>query len=175
MSAATDNMPNEQLDTTTDKPAGSAPSQKPTDQSKNAWTPAWVYLMVLLSGIYLGIVFVKSEVATWQRVHKMFLFQEAHMYLIISLAIVVAGVSMLWIKRWKIPGLDGKPVEYEPKPYKPGIIFGGIAFGAGWALTGACPGPIYVQIGGGEWMALLTLAGALAGMFCFAFLKPKLP
>ena len=134
-----------------------------------------VYLRVLLVGVLLGIVLVKSEVATWQRVHNMFLFREAHMYLIIALGIVVAMVSMLIIKRLEVKTVEGKPIRYEPKPFNPGVVFGGMLFGAGWAITGACPGPIYAQIGGGEWLALLTLTGALAGMYCYALLKPKLP
>lgn len=132
-------------------------------------------LFVLLMGTYLGILFVKSEVASWDRVHKMFLFQEAHMYLIISVAIVVAMLSMLAIKSFGVKSLDGKPIIYKPKPFHPGVIIGGMSFGAGWAITGACPGPIYAHLGGGEWMALLTLGGALLGMFSYAALKPKLP
>jgi uncharacterized membrane protein YedE/YeeE len=130
---------------------------------------------VLLMGVYLGILFIKSEVASWQRIHDMFLFKEAHMYLIICLAIVVAMVSMLLIKRLHIKSVDGKRIKYEPKPYHAGVVIGGMLFGAGWAITGACPGPIYAQMGAGEWMALFTFAGALLGMFTYAALKPRLP
>ncbi|WP_168205365.1 DUF6691 family protein [Bythopirellula goksoeyrii] len=133
------------------------------------------FASVLLIGAYLGILFTKSEVACWERIHDMFLFKEAYMYLIISLAIVVAMVSMFLIKKLGITTVDGKPIVYEPKPYHTGVIIGGMLFGAGWAITGACPGPIYAQIGGGAWMALFTLAGALSGMFCYAALKPRLP
>lgn len=133
------------------------------------------YISVLMIGAYLGVLFVKSEVASWDRVHKMFLFQEPHMYLIICVAIVVAMVSMLLIKSVGMKSVDGKPITYKPKPFHPGVIIGGVMFGAGWAITGACPGPIYAQIGSGEWMALLTLAGAMLGMFSYAALKPRLP
>ena len=133
------------------------------------------YASVLLIGAYLGILFAKSEVARWERIHDMFLFREAHMYLVISVAIVVAMVSMLFIKSRGITTVDGKPIKYKPKPFHTGVIIGGMLFGAGWAITGACPGPIYAQIGGGEWMALWTLAGAMLGMFTYAALKPKLP
>ncbi len=135
----------------------------------------FAYASVLLIGVYLGILFVKSEVAMWQRIHNMFLFKEAYMYEIICLAIVVAMVSMFLIKRLEIKSVDGKPIKYEPKPYHTGVIVGGMLFGAGWAITGACPGPIYAQIGAGAWMALFTFAGALLGMFAYAALKPKLP
>lgn len=135
----------------------------------------FAYASVLLMGMYLGILFIKSEVASWQRVHDMFLLKEAYMYLIISLAIGVAMLSMFVIKGFGIRSADGKPVKYEPKPYHTGVIIGGMLFGAGWAITGACPGPIYAQIGAGAWMALFTFAGAMLGMFCYAALKPRLP
>ena len=133
------------------------------------------HFSVLLVGTYLGILFTKSEVALWDRVHKMFLFQEAHMYLIIGVAIVVAMLSMLVIKRLGIKTVEGKPITYRPKPFHTGVIIGGMMFGAGWSITGACPGPIFAQIGAGEWLAVLTLAGAMLGMFSYAALKPKLP
>lgn len=133
------------------------------------------YISVLLIGAYLGVLFTKSEVARWERVNKMFLFEEAHMYLIISVAIVVAMVSMFFIRRFGVTTIEGKPIKYKPKPYHLGVIIGGMLFGAGWAITGACPGPIYAQIGAGEWMALITLVGAMLGMFCYAAVKPMLP
>lgn len=133
------------------------------------------YAFVLLVGIYLGILFTKSEVARWQRVHDMFLFREVHMYAIISIAILVSAVLMLVVKGSKMYSLEGKPILFTPKPYHTGVILGGMCFGAGWAITGACPGPIYAQIGAGQWMAVLTLIGALAGMYTYAILKPRLP
>ncbi len=142
--------------------------------AKTGMSPAG-YSSVLLVGMYLGVLFTKSEVALWERVHKMFLFEEAHMYLVISVAIVVAMLSMLVIKWFGIKGVDGSPITYKPKPFHTGVIVGGTMFGAGWALTGACPGPIYAQIGAGEWLAVLTLIGAMLGMLSYAALKPKLP
>lgn len=133
------------------------------------------YARVFLVGIYFGIVLAKSEVARWERVHQMFLFNEALMYLIISTGIVTAAVCMIIIKGFGLKDVMGKPIAYKPKPYHLGVVFGGILFGAGWAITGACPGPIYVQVGAGTWMALFTLLGALAGMYSYALLKPKLP
>ena len=130
---------------------------------------------VLILGVYLGILFVKSEVASWTRVHNMFLFKEAHMYLIIGVAIGVAMLSMLLIKRLQLKSVEGKPIKYEPKPYHTGVVVGGMLFGAGWAITGACPGPIYAQIGAGAWMAVFTYIGAMIGMFTYAALKPRLP
>ena len=131
--------------------------------------------MSLLVGIYLGIVLTKSEVVRWQRVHDMFLFREAHMYLIIGVGIGVAMIAMWIIKRAEANSIEGKRIRYEPKPFHWGVVWGGMLFGAGWAITGTCPGPIYAQIGGGEWMAWITFAGALIGMYGYAWLKPKLP
>jgi uncharacterized membrane protein YedE/YeeE len=133
------------------------------------------FTFMLLIGTVLGIVFVKSEVANWQRVHDMFLFKEAYMYLIIGLGVAIAAISMWILKRMEATSIEGKPIKYKPKPFHLGVILGGTIFGAGWAITGACPGPIYAQIGSGEFFALFTLCGALMGMFAFAFLKPKLP
>lgn len=131
--------------------------------------------VVLLVGMYLGALFTKSEVASWQRVHDMFLFREAYMYLIIGLAIAVAMVFMGAIKLFRLKSLDGRPIVYVPKPFHPGVILGGMLFGAGWAITGACPGPIYAQIGNGDWMAVFTLMGALAGTISYAAVKKRLP
>ncbi len=152
-----------------------AKEDQPTPKAKAGGMTVLGYASVLMIGAYLGILFTKSEVARWERIHDMFLFREARMYLIISVAIVVAMVSMLLIKRFEVNTVAGKPIKYEPKPFHKGVILGGMLFGAGWAITGACPGPIYAQIGGGQWMALFTLAGAILGMFAYAALKPKLP
>jgi uncharacterized membrane protein YedE/YeeE len=133
------------------------------------------YLRVLLVGMYFGTVLVKSEVVRWQRVHDMFRFEELHMYLIIGTAIAVSAVSMLLIKRLGIKDLDGRPIIYKPKPFHKGVVIGGIMFGAGWAITGACPGPIYAQIGAGVWPSLITLLCAMAGMYTYAYVKPQLP
>ena len=150
-------------------------SQPAIHSQRSSDTSSFGYTSVLLIGAYLGILFTKSEVARWERIHDMFLFREAHMYLIISVAIVVAMVSMQVIKVLGITTIDGKPIKYQPKPFHAGVVIGGMLFGAGWAISGACPGPVYAQIGGGEWMALWTLAGAMLGMFTYAALKPKLP
>lgn len=158
-----------------------APEAAPATTAESAPAPtavrtkAWEPLVVLGLGTYFGVVLTKSEVVRWKRVHDMFLFREAHMYLIIGVAIVVAMISMRLIKWAGLKTITGQPITYKPKPYQWGVIIGGTLFGAGWAITGACPGPIYAQVGGGEWMALCTLIGALLGTFAYAILKPRLP
>lgn len=148
---------------------------KTTGQTSDRFPGLVTISSVLVVGIYFGIVLTKSEVVRWQRVHDMFLFKESFMYLIIGAGVVVAMISMLLIKTFGVKTIEGKPIKYAPKPYHTGVIIGGMVFGAGWAITGACPGPVYAQIGGGAWMSLFTLAGAFAGMYLYAWLRPKLP
>lgn len=150
-----------------------------TDSSAEAKQPAGIsnlaLLMSLVMGTYFGIVLTKSEVVRWQRVHDMFLFNEAHMYLIIGVGVFVSMICMFLIRKFHAKTLEGQPIQYKPKPWHKGVVIGGTLFGAGWAITGACPGPIFAQIGGGAWMAVITLAGAISGMYMYATFRPKLP
>jgi uncharacterized membrane protein YedE/YeeE len=132
-------------------------------------------LRVLILGMLFGIVLVKSEVVSWFRIQKMFRFEEAHMYLIITSAIVVGAISLLIIKRLQMKTVDSTSIEIVEKPFNRGTVIGGIIFGMGWAITGACPGPIYAQIGSGAYMAIVTFAAAMGGMYLYAYLRPRLP
>lgn len=145
-----------------------------TQQAKSGLSTL-VYARVFALGLMLGIVFVKSEVARWQRINAMFLFEEAHMYLIIGTAVAIGALSMFLIKWFEVKTFEGEPIVYQPKPYHKGVVIGGTLFGMGWAITGACPGPIYAQIGAGESIATLTWIGAFAGMYLYGYLKPRLP
>ncbi|MCA9793460.1 MAG: YeeE/YedE family protein [Candidatus Eremiobacteraeota bacterium] len=126
-------------------------------------------------GALLGIVFLKTEVASWRRIHDMFTFSDSRMYLVMGTAICVAAGSLGMGRHFGLRSLEGKPFDYDPKPFHWGVILGGLLFGVGWALTGACPGPIYAQIGSGEGMAVVTMAGAMLGVYAYAWLKPRLP
>lgn len=132
-------------------------------------------LKQLLLGTLFGLILTKSEVISWFSIHKMFYFEEAHMYLIIASAIVTGAVSVRLLKLLGIKRGDGKEMEVPEKKFNRGFIYGGILFGIGWFLTGSCPGPIFTQIGAGEWPALFTLLGALAGAMTYSYLKPRLP
>lgn len=132
-------------------------------------------LLALLIGIYFGIVLVKSEVSSWFRIQAMFRFDEAHMYLIMASAVVVGLASMQVIRRLRPRLQEGEAPLVKHKPFTKGTVLGGSLFGIGWSLTGACPGPIYAQIGKGDWMALVSLAGALIGAYLYALLRPRLP
>jgi hypothetical protein len=132
-------------------------------------------LMPLLIGVYFGIVLIKSEVVSWFRIQKMFRFEEAHMYLILCSAIAVGMISVFLIKKLQAKTISGENIQIKEKKFQKGVIIGGILFGLGWAITGACPGPIYAQIGSGEFLALLTFAGAFAGAYLYAYWRPRLP
>ncbi len=128
-----------------------------------------------LVGIYFGVILVKSEVVSWFRIQQMFRFEEAHMYLIIGSAVVV-GVTSVWLmKRLGVVSVEHEPIQYREKQWHPGLIYGGIAFGLGWAITGACPGPIYAQIGSGHWLALVTFGGAFLGVYLYGVVENYLP
>lgn len=132
-------------------------------------------LYVLFIGIFFGVILVKSEVVSWFRIQKMFRFEEAHMYLIIASAVFVGALTLLLIKRFQLKTINHEEIKIKTKTFQKGTIIGGILFGMGWAITGACPGPIYAQIGGGEYIALVTFLAAFAGMYLYAYLQPQLP
>lgn len=133
------------------------------------------YIFFTVAGSVFGIVLTKSEVISWFRVHKMFTFQESHMFLIIGSAIIIGMISTYIIKSFQVKSLEGNVIEIPKKEFNKGYIIGGLIFGAGWAITGSCPGPIFAQIGAGEFPAIVTLIGAIFGTYIYALLKPKLP
>ncbi|MBK6273918.1 MAG: YeeE/YedE family protein [Chitinophagales bacterium] len=130
----------------------------------------------LLLGVFFGIVMAKAQVISWFRIYEMFRFEAFHMYGIIGSAVVLGVIIVQFIKRSNLKSIDGTIITIEPKPktYK-ASIFGGILFGLGWALVGACPGPIYVLIGAGFYGFIIVLLSALFGTFCYGLVKEKLP
>ena len=143
---------------------------------ENTTNPSfWPNLKYLAVGIVFGIVFVKAEIISWFRIQEMFQLTSFHMYGVIGTAVVVGMVSVFLIKRLNIKTLSGEKIVYEPKMFDKGKIYGGLLFGFGWALTGACPGPLFAQIGTGTAVVVLTLLSAIAGTWTYGFLKNKLP
>jgi len=135
----------------------------------------------LLVGVYLGVLFMQSEVASWYRIQEMFRFQSFHMYGIIGSAVAVGFLSVQVIKRLGLTTTHGEPIRLAPKEWSGGRIpgarywMGGTAFGAGWALVGACPGPLFALLGGGITVLAAALLSALAGTWAYAALRNRLP
>ena len=148
-----------------------------TDAPSMATKPErlWPYLIL---GIVLGFVFTRSEVVSWFRIQEMFRFQSFHMYGIIGSAVAVGAVGVLLIKRLQAPSLTKRPMEIPVDRFRaPGYQYwiGGTAFGLGWGLLGACPGPIYVLIGNGVTVMIVAFLSALVGVWTYGALRHRLP
>ncbi|MBL7900835.1 MAG: YeeE/YedE family protein [Bacteroidia bacterium] len=129
----------------------------------------------LLAGILFGIILVKGEIISWYRIQEMFLLDSFHMYGIIGSAVFVAAIGIQIIKSTKTKTFDGQPIIFYKKIFSWGQIIGGTMFGLGWALTGACPGPLYAQFGSGFMAAGVSLFFAIAGTWFYGLLRDKLP
>lgn len=139
---------------------------------KHKWYHNFKYVLV---GIIFGIAFVKTEIISWFRIQEMFRLQSFHMFGVIGTAVVVAMISVQLIKRFNIKTIYGEEVEFHPKKFNKGQIIGGLLFGFGWALTGACPGPLFAQIGAGFLVVSVTLLSAIAGTWVYGLFREKLP
>lgn len=128
-----------------------------------------------LLGILFGIVFVKAEIVSWFRIQEMFRLQSFHMYGVIGSAIAVGMISVLLIKRYNAKSIEGEKIKLDDKKFNKGQIYGGLTFGFGWAITGACPGPLFAQIGTGATVILVTLLSAIAGTWVYGRFRDRLP
>jgi uncharacterized membrane protein YedE/YeeE len=127
-------------------------------------------------GILFGITLTKAEALSWYRIYEMFMFQSFHMYGMIGVAILVGVCGIKIIKKKQIKDYEGQPIEIVDKEKKwVRYIVGGFMFGLGWALVGACPGPVFILLGTGIPAAVVVLFGALLGTFSYGLLKDKLP
>ncbi|MFA9212884.1 MAG: DUF6691 family protein [Candidatus Methylacidiphilales bacterium] len=129
----------------------------------------------LITGVLFGIILVKAEIISWFRIQEMFRLQSFHMYGVIGSAVVVGIISVFIIKKFNIKTIDGEQIVFNPKSFNKGQIFGGLLFGLGWAITGACPGPIFAQIGTGASVVVVTLLSAIAGTWTYGYFRDKLP
>lgn len=147
------------------------------EQTPSTATRAQGLLIYLLIGIAFGIILVKSEVVSWFRIQEMFRFESFHLYGIIGSAIAVAALSIQLIKRFDVKTFGGEPITIPPKVWGKGYRYwiGGILFGLGWALLGACPGPMFALIGAGYPIILVALFSALLGTWAYSYLRPNLP
>lgn len=130
----------------------------------------------ILAGILFGIVMIKSEAVSWFRIYEMFRFQSFQMYGIIGTAVVLGAISVFLIKKMNWKDASHLPIVFKDKepPYTKYLI-GGTIFGLGWALTGACPGPMFVNLGYGYLTMAVVIIGALLGTFLYGLIKDKLP
>ena len=130
----------------------------------------------LCIGFCFGIIMYKSEAASWFRIYEMFRFESFHMYGIIGTALLFGVLFVFVIKRFNVKAFDGNPITIKPKDksfYR--YLLGGVIFGLGWALVGACPGPIFVMVGAGYLPMLIVLVAATFGTFLYGIIKRKLP
>lgn len=129
----------------------------------------------VFAGIIFGLALTKGEAISWYRIQEMFRFESFHMFGIFMTAIPVGAISLSLIKKFNIKTIHSEPIEMPKKNFHPGIILGSLIFGFGWALTGACPGPLYVQIGAGSLVTIATLLSAIAGTWVFGRIRHFLP
>ena len=137
--------------------------------------PAWHNLKYLVAGTMFGIILVKAEIISWFRIQEMFRLQSFHMYGVIGSAVVVAMISLLLIKRFNLKTIYGEAIHLRPKKFHRGQVYGGLLFGLGWAITGACPGPLFAQIGAGTTVVSVTLLSAIAGTWVYGRFREKMP
>lgn len=134
------------------------------------------HLKFIVAGIIFGIILTKSEAASWYRIQEMFHFQSFHMYGIIGTAVILGAIGIAVIKKFKFKNMNGKEIQVEPKEKSVvRYLAGGTIFGLGWAMTGACPGPMYVLVGQGFAAMLVVLFSAVLGTLVYGALSKKLP
>ena len=132
-------------------------------------------LKYLFAGALFGIILIKAEVISWFRIQEMFRFQSFHMYGIIGSAVVVGIISVYLLKKFSIKTIYGENIHIEPKTFNKGQIYGCLIFGIGWAITGACPGPLFALIGSGFTIILVPLISAIVGTWTYGYFRDKLP
>ena len=129
----------------------------------------------MVAGMLFGIILVKAEVISWFRIQEMFRLQSFHMFGVIGSAVATGMISLWIIRRFGVRSFDGREIVIEKKRFSKGNIYGGVLFGFGWALTGACPGPLFAQIGTGETVVVVTLLSAVAGTWLYGRVRHHLP
>lgn len=143
---------------------------------KDSMNMNWLsYLKYLFIGILFGIMLVKSEVVSWFRIQEMFRLQSFHMYGVIGSAVATGALSIWLIKKFNIKTISGEKIILPVRVFNKGQIYGGLLFGFGWAITGACPGPLFSLVGSGFTVVIITLLSAIAGTWLYGYMKNKLP
>lgn len=137
--------------------------------------PWWYNFKYMAVGMLFGIVFVKAEIISWYRIQEMFRLQSFHMYGVIGTAVIVAIIAVWLIRRSGIRTIHGEEIVFHPKKFNKGQVYGGLIFGFGWALTGACPGPLFAQIATGSAVVIVVLMSAVAGTWAYGYFRERLP
>lgn len=137
--------------------------------------PWWYNFKYTLVGIVFGIIFVKAEIISWFRIQEMFQLTSFFMYGVIGTAVAVGVISVFIVKKFKLKSIYGEVISFEEKDYNKGQIYGAIIFGIGWAVTGACPGPLFAQFGSGFTVIIVTILSAIAGTWVYGKFREKLP
>lgn len=137
--------------------------------------PGWHNLKFSLVGIVFGIALVKGEVISWYRIQEMFRLESFHMYGVIGSAVMVGVISVFLIKKLKARTLYGEAINFTDKKFSKGQVIGGLIFGLGWAMTGACPGPLFALVGTGAFVMLAAIASAVAGTWVYGYFRERLP
>ena len=137
--------------------------------------PWYSNLKYLVVGAIFGIVFVKAEIISWFRIQEMFRFESFHMYGVIGTAVVVGMISVQIIKARKAKSIEGEEIVIHDKEFSKGQIYGGLIFGLGWAITGACPGPLFAQMGAGFTVVIVTFLSAVLGTWVYGKFRDNLP
>jgi len=133
------------------------------------------YLKYFIMGILFGIILVKSEVISWYRIQEMFRLQNFHMFGVMFSAVVTGAISVWLIKKFNVKTISGEKIELPTKKFHKGQVYGGLIFGFGWAITGACPGPLFALMGLGFSVIIVTLLSAIAGTWVYGLLRERLP
>ena len=141
-------------------------------QLKHPW---WHNFKYALAGIFFGILLVKAEVISWLRIQEMFRLQSFHMYGVIGSAVFVGMISILLIRKYKVKTIYGEAVVFSQKKFNKGQVYGGLVFGLGWAITGACPGPVFALLGTGATVFIITLLSAITGTWFYGKYRNYLP
>jgi uncharacterized membrane protein YedE/YeeE len=132
-------------------------------------------LVYVCLGTLMGITFVLAEIISWYRMQEMFRFQSFHMYGIIGTAVVVSFLGIQLLKKFGNKSLNHQEITPKIKTWSWGLPIGGFIFGIGWAMTGACPGPIFIQLGTGSLAAILMFLSAVLGTFVYGKIRKRLP
>jgi hypothetical protein len=129
----------------------------------------------LIYGIFFGIILIKAEVVSWWRIQEMFKLDSFHMYGVIGSAVITGATCVFLLKKFSLKTSNGEEPHIELKPFNKGTVIGGLMFGLGWAITGACPGPLYALLGAGYSAFFIVIFGALVGVYTYGLLKDILP